>query len=351
MRAAVAPAATAAATAAGSIPVATASAATAQPSGSAAAAGDQDGKPDPALLPTPTYNAGVLSDAAAVAHAAVLQRAAAVAPRAMTDGLLLLKVWAAQQGLSPSSPTPCADGLDGHLAAMVMAHLANSGKLSASMSALQALRAALHALCDPMAGLPKGVTMSHMGGESLASAAKAAAPLLTSPPFDSLLGWSQGAADNRRVGANSGEMNAPHGKAAASEVAAIISAVSGFPPAEASPGAAAFKKAGAAAVWVDPTGWCNLAAHMTKSSVASLVAAARASLTLLESPRDPDESFTAAFLTPSSPATLFDYLWSVSVKPWTLPSPAAQQAQPPSKKQKQKRAAAAPETAAVSVWR
>lgn len=164
-----------------------ASASSAAAAASEGAAADQQ-QPQALLqqrLPTPQYNAGVLSDALAVAHAAVLQRAAAALPGGlMSDALLLLKVghgdgclcfrmqgaftrslpspaalylfgshdpwltrpvacgvsprlipspiphplqvWARQHGLSTAAS---ADGLDGHLLAMVLAHLTQQGKL------------------------------------------------------------------------------------------------------------------------------------------------------------------------------------------------------------------------------
>jgi len=43
------------------------------------------------------------------------------------------------------------------------------------------LRAALHALCDPVAGLPKGISMTQQPLEQLAAVARAAAPALLSP--------------------------------------------------------------------------------------------------------------------------------------------------------------------------
>lgn len=52
---------------------------------------------------------------------------------------------------------------------------------SMSMTPLQMLRAALHTLCDPVAGLPKGMSMTHQSPEQLLATARAAAPSLLFP--------------------------------------------------------------------------------------------------------------------------------------------------------------------------
>jgi len=49
------------------------------------------------------------------------------------------------------------------------------------MTPLQMLRAALHALCDPVAGLPKGLAMEPLSLEQLTEAVREAAPVLISP--------------------------------------------------------------------------------------------------------------------------------------------------------------------------
>jgi hypothetical protein len=59
-------------------------------------------------------------------HAALLH-AAVTAVRAMADGVVLLKVWAAQHGLGCTSHA--ADGVDGHGLALLAAHLHATGQL------------------------------------------------------------------------------------------------------------------------------------------------------------------------------------------------------------------------------
>lgn len=170
---------------------------------------------------------------------------------------------------------------------------------ASSMGALQALRAALHALCDPSHGLVKGVAMAPLAPEALQGAVKAAASALTSPSFTSL----------------SAPGGAKGSGAPGSPAAALVAACAeGVPPPTAAPGVQAFKKAGCAAVWVDPTGLCNLAAHMSKASVAHVAAAARATLAILESPRDAEEALHAALLTPWPAAAAWDYVWGVPVR-------------------------------------
>lgn len=52
---------------------------------------------------------------------------------------------------------------------------------SPTMTPLQMLRAALAALHDPAAGLPRGMSLTHMSADQLLAAARAAAPTLLSP--------------------------------------------------------------------------------------------------------------------------------------------------------------------------
>lgn len=74
-------------------------------------------------------------------------------------------------------------------------------------------------------------------------------------------------------------------------------------------------KAAHAVVFVDCTGWLNLAAHMTRGSLAHAQMAARTTLQLLTHPADPDEAFASAFLAPASPSSAFDYHWAIAVAP------------------------------------
>ncbi|KAF5838727.1 Nrap protein [Dunaliella salina] len=247
------------------------------------------------LLPTPAYNASVVADCCALLHAALLQCALQANPK-LADGLLLLKVWARQHALSASQT---ADGLDGHMLAMLMVHLAERGKLSSSMTPLQMLRAALHALCDPVAGLPKSLAMTPQPPEQLFGAAHAAAPALLAP-------FSPASASH-------------HGSVQASAAAADAlahAACDGLPPSSAAPSLATFRKQASSSgggVFIDPSGHCNLAAHMGRASLAAVAAAAKATLALLDAPADADEAVAAAFLTPASHASSADYIWAVAV--------------------------------------
>lgn len=81
------------------------------------------------------------------------------------------------------------------------------------------------------------------------------------------------------------------GPAPAAGADALVNATcDGLPPASSAPSLAAFRKhAGAATgagVFIDPTGLCNLAAHMGRASLAAVAAAAKASLVLLDAPAD-----------------------------------------------------------------
>ncbi|KAG1665156.1 hypothetical protein FOA52_005537 [Chlamydomonas sp. UWO 241] len=165
------------------------------------------------------------------------------------DVVLLIKAWARQRGL-----TGTPDTLTGHALTMLVAHVAACGKLVPGVGAMAGFRAVLHALSDA-AGLPKGL--------AIARDAAAAAAL-------------------------------------------------GAPSAAAPPTLSAFRSA-FDAVLVDPTGWINLAACVTKAALAQTAAAAAATLQLLTSPADADEAFAAALLHRGSTASAFDYVWRVRV--------------------------------------
>jgi U3 small nucleolar RNA-associated protein 22 len=74
-------------------------------------------------------------------------------------------------------------------------------------------------------------------------------------------------------------------------------------------------KANFEVVLVDFTGWINVAAHMTRGSLAHAQLVARRTLELLNAPADPDEAFAAALLTRSNPAAAFDYHWRITLPP------------------------------------
>lgn len=56
-----------------------------------------------------------------------------------------------------------------------------------------------------------------------------------------------------------------------------------------------------------------MAAHIRKSLLHQAQAVARRTLATLDRPRDMLSAFTAAFMTPHTPADMFDYLWTVEV--------------------------------------
>ncbi|GFR51741.1 hypothetical protein Agub_g14187 [Astrephomene gubernaculifera] len=238
----------------------------------AEAAGNADQEQQQQLLPTPHYNAGILEDMLLPVHAARLKSVLASSPR-LLDGLLLLKVWARQHGLharSAAAPATAnsADAstssygggcLDGCLLSMLVLLLSERNKMAGSMSVLQVFRAALQLLADSGA-------------------------------------WSKGLALGRVEGGAAGSL-----------------------PAGVTPPTMQCFKAHHQVVFLDFTGYLNVAAHMTRGSLAHVQLLARRTLDLLIAPADPDEAFAAALLTPlSSPAAAFDYHWRVS-----LPSPSS----------------------------
>jgi hypothetical protein len=64
-------------------------------------------------------------------------------------------------------------------------------------------------------------------------------------------------------------------------------------------------------VLLDASGWLNLAAHATKGGLAHAMLLATATVEALRAPVDPTDAFARAFLTRSSPAAAFDYVWAV----------------------------------------
>jgi len=193
----------------------------------------------------------------AAVHHAYLRTALAGLPK-LVEGVLLLKVWARQQGLGAAAAGGAADGLDGHLLTMMMAHLVVQGRVNVFTPPLQMLRAALQLLADPASGpAGRGFSMAGPGSETV-SAAGFAGPGATPPALD------------------------------------------------------VFRKQHEVVV-VDPTGWVNLAARMSRSAAQHTAAAARQTLSLLDSPLDPGAAFQAVFLSRVSPAVSFDYHWRVAL--------------------------------------
>ncbi|KAG2441964.1 hypothetical protein HYH02_009758 [Chlamydomonas schloesseri] len=280
-------------------PAAAAAAVAASKPAAAKAAGEAANDQPQAGLPTPHYNASILMDMLLPVHAARLREVVS-GPSAghLGDALLLLKVWARQHGLMPPPPPFAADSsasraaaapaskpaaagalaaatafggaaggcLDGCVLSMLVLLLAERNKLSGAMSALQAFRAALALLADGAAWSKGLVLARHQAG--LQAAGVPAAQLAAAPP------------------------------------------VSAF-------------KSQNAVVFVDFTGFANVAAHMTKGGLAHAQHVARRTLALLDAPADPDEAFGSVFLSPACPAAAFDYQWAVRLPPaahWPWPS-------------------------------
>ncbi|GIL78350.1 hypothetical protein Vretimale_7699 [Volvox reticuliferus] len=228
------------------------------------------------LLPTPHYNTGILEEMLLPVHAARLQSVLSTSPR-LVDGLLLLKVWARQHGLMTTRPRAAAGGggnvppkpatrpapvtgfgaaaggcLDGCILAMLVMLLVEKNKMALSMTALQVFRAILQLLVDGSA-------------------------------------WTKGLALGRQVEGLEGKLQ------------------------HSAPPAMRVFKANFQVVFLDFTGWLNVAAHMTRGSLAHAQLVARRTLDLLTAPADPDEAFAAAFLTTANPAVAFDYHWRISL--------------------------------------
>ncbi|GIL57828.1 hypothetical protein Vafri_13058 [Volvox africanus] len=227
------------------------------------------------LEPTPHYNAAILEEMLLLVHAARLQSVLSTSAR-LADGLLLLKVWARQHGLMttrpravaiaaapggsvPSTPVTSASTgfgsaaggcLDGCILAMLVMLLVEKNKMASSMTAIQVFRAALQLLAD---------------GPS----------------------WSKGMSLSRQVDGLEGKLQ------------------------HCAPPAMQVFKANFQVVFLDFTGWLNVAAYMTRGSLAHAQLVARRTLDLLTAPADPDEAFAAVFLTTANPAAAFDYHWRI----------------------------------------
>ena len=210
----------------------------------------------PELAPTPLYNTSLLQDMSSLKHHSLLQkifspdRSSPLIPSRVSESLVLVKSWAKRRDLMSSSV------LNGHILAMLMAHLIQGGKISPLMTSLQMFRCLLTALSDPN-GLSKGLSMARE---------------------------DPGAPDS------------------------LATSPSAHPPS-----VAGFRKHGHCVVFLDPSGWLNLTAGMSASGLNQVVVAAKHALALLQSPLDPEEAFSAVFLTPASPASSFDYHWKIQL--------------------------------------
>ncbi|KAG2496823.1 hypothetical protein HYH03_005229 [Edaphochlamys debaryana] len=238
----------------------------------AAAAKAAEAKAAEALLPTPHYNAGIMEDMLLTAHATRLKAAFASAPR-LLDGLLLLKVWARRHGLMPSPAAEAGAGAAGPAAAAAAANAASSAAANAGcldgcvLSMLVLLLAERNRSAQSMSALQ--VFRSALG-------------LLADAPA-----WAKGLALGRQEAAGLGL------------------------PANATPPPLSAFKAHHQVVFVDFTGWANVAAHMTRGSLSYAQMLARRTIEILDRPADPDEAFASALLTSAAPGAAFDYQWRV----------------------------------------
>jgi hypothetical protein len=135
---------------------------------------------------------------------------------------------------------------------------------SSSMTPLQILRAALSALADPAGGLGKGMAMNPLTADALRAqlnpSASSLFALLSHPAMH-----ASTSAHPRPASQQQHSKGGPHHPGHASQL--LEAALGGLPPPSAAPALQVMRKHHAG-VLVDPTGFCNLAAHMTRSSVA-----------------------------------------------------------------------------------
>ncbi|DBB01879.1 TPA: hypothetical protein ACH3X1_000480 [Trebouxia sp. C0004] len=155
-------------------------------------------------------------------------------------------------------PSNLADGFGGFLVSMFAVHLVQQNRLNHAMSHVQLLRTILHGLADPRT-FSQGLFMQW--GESQGSRAATA------------------------------------------------------------PSQQAMRKA-FEVVFVDGSGWCNLAAHVSRSALKQLQGCAKRSVSLLDRAAAGQHTFDPLFLTKQSPLTTYDYLFHVSI-----PQPQAAQLQ------------------------
>jgi hypothetical protein len=131
---------------------------------------------------------------------------------------------------------------------------------SPTMTALQILRAALNALADPAGGLGKGMAMTPATSDALRTQ--------LTPSASSLFALLSHPAMHASTSAHPrppSQKAAAHHPGHASQL--LDAALSGLPAPSTAPPLQLFRKHHPA-VLIDPTGFCNLAAHMTKSSAA-----------------------------------------------------------------------------------
>lgn len=203
---------------------------------------------EPQLLPTPHYNTSVLQDILMLPLGEACRAAAASCPH-FGNAASLLRVWARQQQLSCG-----ADGLSGCMLTMLLVHLVESGQANPLMNAMHLFRTVLVAISNPKTFSTGLFMQRRQPGTSAANGSGSAA---ATPPDSKA--W------RRRF-----------------EV-----------------------------VFVDSSGWLNLAASLSKAALAQARATAARSLQLLNS--GTPEAFDAVFLARQRQAALFDYWYHVEV--------------------------------------
>jgi U3 small nucleolar RNA-associated protein 22 len=283
----------------------------------------QQQQQDVDLLPTPHYNAGILQDMLLLLGQQRLQAAAAAAGPRFADALLLLKIWAQQQGIpvhgvlrsnsSSRSAAPAAaaaaaaaqaDGFSGFLLAqLLLAALQQAGAgAAAAMSPLQQLRCALQLLVDTQSWSKAGLTVQRD------SSVPAELRLLQQAEQKQL---------NAAAEAVPGKVSKDHAKLQQKLQQQLQQL-----PAPAAAAAAARKAFDV--VLLDSSGHLNLAANVSKSTLQMAQMAAARSLAILNrADLEPDAVFGAVFRPAQGLAGVFDYWWSVE-----LPQQQQQQQQP-----------------------
>jgi U3 small nucleolar RNA-associated protein 22 len=281
----------------------------------------QQQQQDGDLLPTPHYNAGIIQDMLLLLGQQRLQAAAAAAGPRFADALLLLKVWAQQQGIAVHGVLPAdsssrdaalaaaaaaqADGFTGFLLAqLLLVALQQAGAgAAAAMSPLQQLRCALQLLADKKVWSKAGLTVQRD----------------SSVPVELRL-LQQAEQKQQNVSAAAavpGKVSKDHAKLQQQ----LQQQLQQLPAPPAAAAAAAARKA-FDVVLLDSSGHLNLAANVSKSTLQlAQMAAARSLAILNRADFEPDAVFGAVFRPAQGLAVVFDYWWSVEL-------PQQQQQQP-----------------------
>jgi U3 small nucleolar RNA-associated protein 22 len=281
----------------------------------------QQQQQDVDLLPTPHYNAGILQDMLLLLGQQRLQAAAAAAGPRFADALLLLKIWAQQQGIAVHGVLPSnsssrsaalataaaaqADGFSGFLLAqLLLVALQQAGAgAAAAMSPLQQLRCALQLLVDKKAWSKAGLTVQRDSSV---------------PAELRLLQQAEQKQQNAAAAAAvPGKVSKDHAKLQQK----LQQQLQQLPAPAAAAAAAAARKA-FDVVLLDSSGHLNLAANVSKSTLQMAQMAAARSLAILNrADLEPDAVFGAVFRPAQGLAGVFDYWWSVEL-------PQQQQQQP-----------------------